>query len=115
MSAAKRTAVKAADPEPVEEIVADEPKPTPPAKAKPTDPVADNLAVADAQTLSGYPQVLQHLEVAFVHALAGAKKEALERLAAAEAEADRVAPALDHLKAQFALLKARVHAVLSHR
>lgn len=120
MPAARKTAAKTADPKPadekpVEKSAADPAPEQEKPKAKPADALADELAVVDAHagTLSGgYPTVLQHLEVAFVHALAGAKKEALEALDAAEAEVKRFAPALDHLVAEFALLRARVHAVL---
>ena len=119
MPAARNSAAKAKDPDELDENQdAPAPEPAPEEPAKPVNPLAHNLEIADEAVEArqgGYATVLHHLEVAFVHALAGAKDKALERLEAAEGEIERVAPALDHLVSQLALLKARVHAVLSRK
>lgn len=80
-------------------------------------PVEEHLAAAEtaAESTTGVAKVLHHLDVAFVHALAGAKEDAHKSIDAADEEISRFAPNLSHLQHDFALLKARVHAALSRK
>lgn len=65
-----------------------------------------------ATPTSGWQKITHSLELAFIHALAGAEGDARALLADAEAELAKFAAPLSHLKAEFSMLAARVLAVL---
>ena len=86
------------------------------AKADPTaEHVANAEQAAAIQHLTGIAAVTHHLEVAFIHALAGVEDEARKSLARAETEVARFGPALSHLAREIELGFGRVHAVLAGR
>ena len=90
----------------------------PAAKNEHADAVAEHVdtaeQVADQQDLVGIQKVTHNLDVAFIHALAGAEDKAKASLKTAEAEIDRYAPTLSHLRREVSLMVAKVHAVLAH-
>lgn len=73
--------------------------------------VSDLIHKAESavEGLVGHSLVVHKLDVAFVHALAGAKSDAEDALDAAEAEVGRFEALAEK---DYALLVARVHAVL---
>lgn len=63
----------------------------------------------------GWPTIVHHLELGFVHALQNVEGKALEEIAAADAEVEKFGQATyAHLEGTIALLKARIHAVLAN-
>jgi hypothetical protein len=86
----------------------------PAAKNPHADKVTQLLELSNEgiQPQPGYPIVLRDLEQAFVHALNGATDEAERLLADAEEEIAKFDAIAER---DFALLTARVHAVLAHK
>ena len=81
------------------------------------DLVQEHLDAAEAKAvgLSGYSLVLHKLDVAFIHALAGAKADAEKALEAADAEIAKYKPSFMHLECDILILKAKVLAALAHK
>lgn len=81
-----------------------------------SDQLAEQVHNAEhaAIGLTGWVLAAHKLELAFVHALAGAEKHARAAVDEAEAELAKYPGSFEHLKRELALLTARVEAVLSH-
>ena len=75
--------------------------------------LAEHLERARAATPgSGWASIVHSLELAFVHALAGAEDEARRLIADAETEFETFKAGLSHLGVEFSLAVARVLAVI---
>jgi len=85
------------------------------AKNEHAEAVAQHLETAEAAAAgqTGITKIVHTLDVAFVHALAGAGDKAKELIADAEAEIAKYAPNFKHLEADISVLLAKVHAVLA--